>query len=63
MYAAQRVCFWLTLVHSVPYMIVLIGALWLIPSLLGILISSVQFLFSAFFAMFLFVHSSDADAD
>ena len=60
---AQRVCWGITAVNSTPILLVLMGATWLVPTLLSAVASLAQFAVGAVFALVLFVHSSAMGAD
>jgi len=55
---AQRICFTLTLVNSLPLLILAVLALSLIPALFTLAISAVQCAANTLFALVLFVHTS-----
>jgi hypothetical protein len=56
---AQRICFAITLVNSMPLLILFAAALWLLPSAVGLLIAGVQFAVGMMFTFVLFVHANE----
>ena len=56
---AQRICFAITLVNSMPLLILFSIALWLLPSVLGLVIAGVQFTIGMIFTLVLFVHAHE----
>ena len=59
--AAQRVCFGITFVNSIPIFVLAAIALWMLPSVLSFATALVQFVLSSAFAFVIFVHSRDDD--
>jgi hypothetical protein len=59
MRTAHRICFAITLVNSMPLLVLAIIALWLLPSLLSIALALVQFGLSTAFAFVIYVHSRE----
>ncbi len=59
MRAAQRICFSITFVNSIPIFFAASIALWLLPSLFGIAAAALQFAANLLFTFVLFVHSRE----
>ena len=59
MRAAQRICFGITFVNSIPLLFAASMALWLLPSLFGIAAAALQFAANLLFTFVLFVHSRE----
>ena len=59
MRAAQRICFAVTVVNSLPIVLLAMAALWLLPSVLGIAVAVAQGAVNFFFTFILFVHSQE----
>lgn len=59
MRTAHRICFAITLVNSVPLLVIAVLALWALPSVLAFAVAMVQFVLSTAFAFIIFVHSRD----
>jgi hypothetical protein len=57
MRAAQRICFAITIVRSAPFILLILFALWLIPSAGAIGLAVGQFIVNLLFTFVLFVHS------
>jgi hypothetical protein len=57
MRAAQRICFAVTIVRSAPLILLLLVALWLIPSAGAIGVAAAQFILNLMFTFVLYVHS------
>ena len=57
MRSAQRICFAITIVRSAPIILLILLALWLIPSAGAIGLAAAQFVVNLMFTFVLFVHS------
>jgi hypothetical protein len=57
MWSAQRICFSITLVNSMPLLVLASIALWMVPVACGAALSGIQFLVNLAFTFVLFVHS------
>jgi hypothetical protein len=57
MLAAQRICFSVTIVRSMPLILLILMALWLIPTAGAIGAAAAQFLVNLLFTFVLYVHS------
>ena len=57
MRAAQRICFAVTIVRSLPFLFLVLLAMWLLPTAGMIGVAVAQFLFDILFTFVLFVHS------
>jgi len=56
---AQRICFAVTLVNSAPLLILVVIALWLLPSLLTIALAAIRCAVEALVYLFIFAHTGD----
>ena len=56
MVSAQRICFAITVVNSVPVILSVSILLWLLPSLVAMAVAAVQFCANLLFTLVLFVH-------
>jgi hypothetical protein len=59
--AARWICFMVTLANSVPSLLMVFAVLWVLPSVMGIFISTVQFISNMLFTFVLFVHGNHED--
>jgi len=57
MRAAQRICFAVTIVRSLPFVFLILLAMWLLPTFGAIGTAAAQFFFNLLFTFVLFVHS------
>ena len=57
MRAAQRICFAVTIVRSAPLLLLILVAIWLIPSAGAIGMAAAQFIMNLMFTFVLYVHS------
>jgi hypothetical protein len=57
MRAAQRICFAVTIVRSVPFILIILLAMWLLPTAGAIGVAAAQFVFNLLFTFVLYVHS------
>ena len=57
MRAAQRICFAVTIVRSMPFILLILLAMWLIPTAGAIGVAAAQFCMNLLFTFVLYVHS------
>jgi hypothetical protein len=58
MRGAQRVCWAITAVNSTPALLLILGALWLLPTVFGTVLAVAQFAVNAVVSMLLFSHDN-----
>ena len=59
MRAAQRICFAMTVVNSLPIVLLALVALWVLPSVLGAVMAVLQAAINVSFLLILFIHSGE----
>jgi hypothetical protein len=59
MRSAQRICFSVTLVRSIPFIFIILITIWLLPTVVGIGTAAVQFILNTLFIFVLFVHAEN----
>jgi hypothetical protein len=59
MRSAQRICFSMTIVNSLPLILLGLAALWIVPSVLSMVAAAAQSAVTLFFTFVLFVHSHE----
>jgi hypothetical protein len=57
--SARWICFMITLANSVPMVLTVLLALWLLPSVLSVCVAAFQFALNMLFTFVLFVHEDE----